>query len=364
MALILEVHAYSSRVLNHNSTIRNVHFHFMTLAQSMVHTLDPFAWQLSDAFGIRWYGLAYLTGFVVAWLILKWLSSTGRVLIRPNQVADFFTWLIVGVLVGGRLGYVLLYSPDLLWTFSGAFPFWGVLEIHKGGMASHGGMIGVIVASIFFARKAAVPAWHVLDITAFLAPPGLGLGRVANFVNGELWGKPLPKSMHAQPPWWSVKYPDELTIDTFPRGPEVDVLIPMVQVTPTETGRLALRDAAYAGRTDVVDAIAPYLTPYYPSQLFQAASDGAVLLMALILVWLMPRKPGIITGAFLVVYGLLRILTEQFRAQFTTNWGYSSMLVAAGLSGVMVIIGCSVLAYCGTRPNPRIGGLLRPMNTG
>lgn len=332
----------------------------MTLAQSMVHTLDPFAWQISDAFGIRWYGLAYLTGFVVAWLVLKWLASTGRVLLKPTQVSDFFTWLIVGVLVGGRLGYVFLYSPDLMWTFSGEFPFWGVLEIHKGGMASHGGMAGVIIASILYARKAAIPAWHVLDITAFLAPPGLGLGRVANFVNGELWGRPLPESMHANPPWWSVKYPDEMTLESFPHGAEIDVLSPMVEIIPTEFPRQALRDAAYAGRTDVVDAIAPYLTPYYPSQLFQAASDGVVLLLALILVWLLPKKPGIITGTFLVIYGLLRILTEQFREQFTTEWGYSSMLVAAGLSGVMVVIGFSVLAYCGTRPTPRIGGLLRP----
>ena len=83
------------------------------------------------------------------------------------------------------------------------------------------------------------------------------------------------------------------------------------------------------------------------------------MVQALVLVWLVPRKPGIITGAFLVVYGILRVLTEQFRAQFTTNWGYSSMVVAAGLSGVMVLVGILVLLWCGGRPVPAIGGLLR-----
>ncbi|MCH2160363.1 MAG: prolipoprotein diacylglyceryl transferase [Phycisphaerales bacterium] len=331
----------------------------MLLAESFIHDLDPFAWEISDAFGIRWYGLAYLTGFVVAWLILKWLASTNRILLKPNQVGDFLTWLIVGVLLGGRLGYVLLYSPDLLWTFHGSIPFWGVLEIHKGGMASHGGMAGVVIAAILYARRIGLIPWHLLDIVGFIAPPGLGLGRVANFVNGELWGRPLPESMRADPPAWSIKYPDEILVETYPRAAEVDALaVSSIEIPAGESGRQALRDAVYSGRDDIAESLAPYLTPYYPSSLFQATSDGLVLFIALVLVWLVPRKPGIITGAFLIVYGILRVLTEQYREQFTTNWGYSSMVVAGGLSAIMVLIGIGILVYCARGKSDPVGGLL------
>ena len=122
----------------------------LTLAEAYVHDLSPFALRLGDGFGIRWYGLAYLAGFVGGWLILRWMARTGRGLLRPEQVGDFMTWMVIGVLIGGRLGYVFFYSIDLLWTFSGSFPFWGVLEIHKGGMASHGGILGVMGACILW----------------------------------------------------------------------------------------------------------------------------------------------------------------------------------------------------------------------
>ena len=334
----------------------------MLLAESYVHTLDRFALEFSDGIGIRWYGLAYLSGFLFGWLFLRWLAKTNRVLIKPAQVSDFLTWLILGVLLGGRLGEVFFYSPDLLWTFESSFPFWGVLAIHKGGMASHGGIIGVLIAAFLYARKHGIPSWHAIDITAILAPPGLGLGRLANFINGELWGNPLPQSMHASPPFWSVKYPDEMLDSSFANSAELARLQSMVESSESLTLQETLRNAAYAGRVDVVEAITPYLTPYYPSQLFQAASDGVVLFLALILVWLVPRKPGIIAGVFLVVYGILRIATEQFRGQYSTEWGSSTLSVAVGLSALMVALGIAVLIVCSRRDVEPLGGLLRKKN--
>ena len=131
---------------------------------------------------------------------------------------------------------------------------------------------------------------------------------------------------------------------------------------PPEMDRAqAMANAAYAGRADVIEAITPYLTPYYPSQLFQAASDGVILFIAMIVVWLFPRKPGVLTGSFLIVYGLLRFITEQYRGQFTTGAGYSSIVVAGGLSVVMVVIGISIIVYRSSRKVPPIGGLLKPM---
>ena len=170
------------------------------LAESMVHTLDPFVFRITDTFGPRWYGVSYALGFVAAWLVLRWLSRTGRTPLRPELLGDFITWCIVGVVVGGRLGHVLLYERDILWTFSSSFPFWEVLAIHRGGMASHGGITGVILACVLFARRHGIAPLAVVDTSAFIAPAGLMFGRLANWVNGELVGKVLPASMQASPP--------------------------------------------------------------------------------------------------------------------------------------------------------------------
>ncbi len=332
----------------------------LLLAQSYVHDLSPFALRFGDGFGIRWYGLAYLSGFVGGWLILRWMARTGRGLLRPEQVGDFMTWMVIGVLVGGRLGYVFFYSIDLLWTFSGSFPFWGVLEIHKGGMASHGGIAGVMVACILYGLKNRITPWHLLDCVAFCAPIGLGLGRLANFVNGELWGRPLDPEQQSSPPWWSVKYPDEMLEPDFQNGSNVDGLATMVSNPNGEWGRQSLRDAVYSGRTDVSDAVSPYLTAYYPSQLFQACTDGLFLFTLLAIVWLRPRKPGLIGGWFMIGYGAMRIISEQFRAQYLTRWGVSSIWPAAGLSAVMIAIGLIMIWWCLRRTDQKVGGLLEP----
>ncbi|MFM1833115.1 MAG: prolipoprotein diacylglyceryl transferase [Planctomycetota bacterium] len=331
------------------------------LAESYIHDLSPFAVRLSDTFGIRWYGLAYLSGFVAAWLILKWMARTGRSLLRPEQVGDFMTWMVVGVLVGGRLGYVLFYSIDLLWTFTPSVPFWGVLEIHKGGMASHGGILGVFLACLLYGRSRGITPWHLFDGVAFCAPIGLGLGRLANFVNGELWGRPLPAAMQADPPAWSVKYPDELLDPAFPNGENVDGFVTMIADGASSPAllapRQALRDAIYAGRDDVAEAVAPYLVAYYPSQLFQALTDGLLLFTLLAIVWWRPRVPGVVCGWFLIGYGVMRIVSEQFRAQYETRWGISSIWPAAGLSAVMIALGLGVLWWCARRGASPIGGL-------
>ena len=329
----------------------------LTLAQSYLHALDPNAIQISDSFGIKWYGLSYLTGFVVGWCILRWLASTGRILLSVPQVTDFITYTVGGVLVGGRLGYCLFYDPSLLIDFSGNFPFWGVLAIHQGGMASHGGILGVIIAMCLFARSRRLPVLHLIDITAFLAPPGLFFGRLANFINGELWGKPLPGSMQQAPPWWSVKYPEE--VHALP-------LETLEQLTPHLGNPLApslhqqVVVETYGGNQLLAQHLEPLLVARWPSQLFQALSDGPILLLVLVLVWLVPRKPGVIAGSFLIAYGILRIGTEVFREPdegVALTLGLSRgqvlsilMLIAGGL---FILVGRKV-------GSERVGGLLKP----
>ena len=182
------------------------------LAESYLHTLSPFLLRISGEIGLRWYGLAYLAGFLLAGRIMAKLVKSGRSpLARQNiDPGSLLTSLVVGVIVGGRLGFAFFYQPQVLWTFSPSFPFWETLAIHKGGMASHGGMLGVLVASAWFVRKNKLDLYdtfHVADLAAFCATPGLFLGRLANFINAELWGEPVAAS---PAPWWSVKYPNEM----------------------------------------------------------------------------------------------------------------------------------------------------------
>src|SRR3954467_9215133 len=167
-----------------------------TLA-AWVHDLSPFVLKFSDDFGIRWYGLSYAASFLIAWLLLRWLASRGATSIPRERAGDVILMGVAGVVIGGRLGYVFFYQPALLWTFSHTPPWWGVLAINQGGMASHGGMIGVITAAWLVSRGFKTPDGQrvgrtsmlaVLDTFALLTPSGLLLGRLANFVNGELLG--------------------------------------------------------------------------------------------------------------------------------------------------------------------------------
>ncbi|NBV65260.1 MAG: prolipoprotein diacylglyceryl transferase, partial [Planctomycetes bacterium] len=201
------------------------------LADSMLHTLQPFALQFGNGFGVRWYGISYAAGFLVAWLIMRWMSLTRRTPLSVDQVGDFLTWLIGGVLIGGRVGHVLFYDQHLLWQFTGEFPFWGLLFIHKGGMSSHGGILGVLIACFWWARRNAVPVGHVTDLASFSSCPGLGFGRLANWVNGELWGKPLPDDMQASAPWWSVKYPEQMLRQSFDHTAELQAIAKAVPAT-------------------------------------------------------------------------------------------------------------------------------------
>tara|TARA_B100001059_G_scaffold181803_1_gene182842 strand:- start:332 stop:1345 length:1014 start_codon:yes stop_codon:yes gene_type:complete len=334
----------------------------LILAESYIHSLDPDALRITDSFTIKWYGLSYLAGFVVAWWLIRWLAGSGRILLSRTDATDFITYCVGGVLVGGRFGYCLFYDPSLLIDFSANFPFWGLLAIHQGGMASHGGMIGVIIAMVLFSRSRNLPFLHLLDVTAFIAPPGLFFGRLANFINGELWGVALPDSMQASPPWWSVKYPQE--IQSAPVEAIMSLNTTVLQSTTT-TGMDSVRlivEEAYRGNSELINQMSPYLVARWPSQLFQAASDGPALFIALMLVWLVPRKPGVIAGCFLFFYGVLRIVTEVFREPDEGVALFLSLSRGQVLSVALVVAGLLLVALARARPSDPIGGLRTAKN--
>ena len=147
---------------------------------------DPVIVQLGP-FGIRWYALAYILGLVLGWRLMRRLVQLPPVVATPLQVDDFLTWATLGVVLGGRLGYVLFYQPGVYLAHPTQ-----IFEVWHGGMSFHGGAIGVAVAIVWFCYRNKIPILAFADRIAVCAPIGLGLGRIANFINGELWGRPAP----------------------------------------------------------------------------------------------------------------------------------------------------------------------------
>lgn len=325
----------------------------MLLAESFVHTLDPFVFEIAPGVGPRWYGLSYLAGFVVGWLILRAVAKRRLIALRPEQVGDLLTWLVVGVVVGGRVGHVLFYDRPLMWTFDSSFPWWGLLAIHRGGMASHGGLIGVILAMWLFSRRHGLRFCEISDAVALAAGPGLGFGRLANLVNGELPGKALPEAMQANPPWWSIKFPEEVFDPAFPNTSQLESL--RLLVDPLRPFPESVVEAAYAGRENVIEALTPLLTATMPSQVLQAITDGLILPAVLAAIWWRPRPIGTIGGAFLATYGVLRVATEQVRAPDPGVFTIGPATLPMMLSGLMIVAGVAIMIA--VRNFPRAGGI-------
>lgn len=331
-----------------------------------IHTLNPFLVRFWGEFGIRWYGLSYLAGFLLGYAAILWISKRGRILLRPELVGDFVFTVALGCIVGGRLGYVFFYSPELLVTFFPEVPFWGVLAINHGGMASHGGMIGIAVSCWLFGRKRSIPIPHLFDLTILGATLGIFLGRIANFINGELLGRPCIATKA-----WCVKFPQEMLL--WGRD-QLETLAPLVQYVGVSPGRWSeilqepTLDRAYSivsllimriqdGGVRLTHAVAPLLTPRYPSQLYASLLEGLLLFIILFWVWRKPRKPGVVTAIFFILYALGRIFDEQYRSP-DIQIGFQLWGLTRGqwLSVGLLIIGLICLGWWTRRPAVRYGG--------
>ena len=218
---------------------------------------DPVLVQIGP-FGIRWYALAYIAGIVLGWRLLRHLVAQAPAVTTAVQADDFVTWATLGDVLGGRLGYVLFYQPGLYFSHPAM-----IFAVWEGGMSFHGGALGVTVAILWFCRRNAIPLLGFADRVAVCVPIGLGLGRIANFVNGELWGREAPDWL----PWAMI----------FPNGGPV---------------------------------------PRHPSQLYEALLEGLVLFLVMFVLSRQERlraRFGWLTGAFLVGYGIARTTGEFFR---------------------------------------------------
>ena len=238
-------------------------------------------------FAVRWYALAYIAGLVIGWRYCLWLAKRPPQVARVQDIDDFLVWATLGVVLGGRIGYVLFYN----------FPYYAahltqVFYLWRGGMSFHGGALGVCVAILLFCRQRNIKLLAFADIIACAVPIGLFFGRIANFINGELWGRVTDV------PWAMI----------FPSDPEH--------------------------------------LPRHPSQLYEATFEGIVLFTIL---WLCQRqglrqRPGAITGVFLMGYGIARIIGECFR-QPDPQLGFLFLGITMGqvLSAPLVLIGLWLL---------------------
>jgi phosphatidylglycerol:prolipoprotein diacylglycerol transferase len=300
-----------------------------------VHNLDPFAVQFGDGFGIRWYGLAYLAAFAVAYWIYVSLARRGLSMIPADKVGDFITGCAVfGVLIGGRLGEMLFY--DLSGFLADPLMFFRVWE---GGMSAHGGLLGVALYSLWYAWKHNVNWPGLGDNISVAAPLGLFFGRMANFINGELYGRPGEVA-------WAVKFPKELY-----EAP--------VEVQRSFLARVQEMFAAPAALDEVVAAVpqspqiaavmGEFLTPRHPSQIYEALLEGLFLFVVMWLVRTRMRVAnGVITGLFFIGYAVTRSVAELFRFP---DAGYVGLLTKGQfLSVFILLIGIGFLIGAKLRP--------------
>lgn len=289
---------------------------------------NPFIFRLWDNVGPRWYGLAYILAFGAAYWIYRYLAKRGYADLPLHKVGDFIAGAaILGTLLGGRLGYVFLYKPEMLRE-----PL-SILRVWEGGMASHGGMLGILAFTFYFARRHNISWTNLGDNLVVSAPIGLFFGRIANFINGELYGRAANVS-------WAMLFPKELydNVDAADRA-----MAACATIDPSLTTLEAIIEAVHR-QPQVKEVLRTILTPRHPSQLYEAFLEGIVLFAILWFVRTRTRQPnGVLTGLFFIGYAILRIVVEIFRepdatliAGFTRGQFFSFFFLAIGLVFVVI----------------------------
>ncbi len=271
-----------------------------------IHNINPILLEIGGPLAIRWYGLSYLLGLIACIFLLRHWSKRGEFDVPQQEVSNFVVLLaIFGVFIGGRLGYVLFYGfnsflADPLYAF----------RVWDGGMASHGGFIGVILFIFWYAKKHDHSFWNLTDNMAATTSLGFAFGRLANFVNGELWGRITDAK-------WAVIFPQELGLHYGDYDqPTISKLI--------ETGQLM---------------------PRHPSQLYQAFTEGFLVFGIMMLLRCTPwgKRPGALSASYLILYALARIAMEFFREPDSTI--YFGWLTKGQLYSALMILGAATILW-------------------
>lgn len=269
---------------------------FLSASNYWIHDLSPFLWEFPGEFanwgpgGIRWYGISYLLGFISAYFLLALYFRQNKSPYDQEQIINLITFQVIGVLIGGRIGYLLLYQGDKFLED----PL-SLVRVWEGGMASHGGFIGVFIATLWYAKKSGQSIKPIGDLIVTVVPPGLFFGRIANFINGELWGRTTEIS-------WGV---------LFPKAPDFAMSVAR-----------------------------------HPSQIYAAIAEGLIpFLYVQLRFWkssIIQKYPGHLAGEFLILYAIARIFNEIFREPdasllmgISRGQFYSIFLIFAGIIVVL-----------------------------
>ena len=268
---------------------------------------DPVAIHIYGDFGIRWYGLAYAAGLILGWYYMRRLCQQPRLWggpapVQPLQADDFLFWAAVGTVLGGRIGFFLFYEPMALLENPLMF-----FQIWEGGMAFHGGLLGVGLAVLLFARSQHIPVRSLMDLSAAAAPFGLFFGRIANFVNAEIYGRLTDVP-------WAVEFPSAVLVR-----------------------------AHHA------------LGPRHPTQIYEALLEGVVMFFLLRFFTHSRRSflwPGLTAGVFLMAYGVFRTFVEYFKEPDRTDWFTASYLSVGMIYSLPMIAYGVYLAATAVRRTP------------
>ena len=306
---------------------------------------SPFIVEFGHGIGIRWYGTAYVLAFLLGYQMLCWFSRHGYSEMPEKDVGDFIAaTALFGVLLGGRLGYALFYDFDNMVQHPLQF-----FRVWEGGMASHGGILGIVIFTYWYARRHKLSWMGLGDNLVVAAPLGIFFGRCANFINGELYGR------IAHVPW-AMQFPNEI-LENSDQGRilAMRAVAACEQISPALDSPDAIV-AATQTSAPVRAALAEILNPRYPSQLIEAGLEG-LLLFALL--WFIRTRmrvaEGVTTGAFFLLYALFRIFGEQFREPDAGVSFTLGLTRGQFLSLFMILFGvCLVLnAVWRNRPAPR-----------
>lgn len=296
-----------------------------------LHDLSPHLLRFTDSMALHWYGLAYVLGFYCTYRIMLFLSQRGLSEIKAEQVADFITLVaLFGVVLGGRIGYMLLYDWD-----SFVQRPWMLFMIHQGGMASHGGIAGVALFCLWYARKHHISWAGIGDSIVCGAPLGIFFGRIANFINGELFGRVTDVS-------WAVKFPTELMHEDFVKQGGTPISLPPGAMHSPDI--IAHFETSGAGGKAALESM---LHPRHPSQLYEALGEGLLLSALLLFVHIRyPRLPhGIITGLFFILYAIARISLEFVRQPDSGSDGIMGLTRGQFFSLFMIIVGIGFILH-------------------